>query len=511
LKETKAPIGYVCNQTTWTVTVTVENDIATVKVSEDSENTEEPEETYYSNGIIQYLSVENTKSEDTVVIEKTFTGISGEDLKKIKDNSKEDGNDPYYITITENTEEGENEVTRLYLQNANDVSLDKRTFTWYITKNSGICTITEHNLSQNNYKDIAISTTVTSIDKYGTKKTGASPEINVNRDTSTSIIQSAKFTVNILAQYENEIQITNNYINTYQLQVKKVDASNQDAVLSGASFAVYGPFVESAAEVPNGVDKTIDYNGTKAYYIATIPSNTSEDNGIATMDGLGFSNNYYVKEIIAPEGYVLDANPKLVKVTSATDETTATGRYEDGIYTLLFPNTLQNTDTTAITVNKQWSDKESNGHETDSVKVYLYRKTADSTTAKLVFVNSAILSTTNNWQYTWKTVPVCDDNNNKYTYYIREQSVPGYNTIYSTTVQELTVGNNSKTVTVAPVTEITNDVNYSITITNSPGFRLPETGGAGSLGFYILGACFVLGSGLIGIYLEVQRKSQRKQ
>jgi hypothetical protein len=502
LQETTAPTGYVANTTTWTVTV--EN--GTVKVYT-GEATEQAETYYQDHAITQYLQVENTKNEDTVVIKKTFHGISDAELAVIRANSYAGGTNPYSITLKDENENAvlsrtTSEPIVLYLNNADAVSPDGRTFTWYLAKSSETCTITEENLSQNNYKDVAVSVKAYGVDSNGTAQTETTPTITRIREEASSALTAAEFTVELQADYANEIEITNDYINTWQLQVKKIEDTNAQKVLSGAGFKIYGPYTQST-KTSDSISYVVDNQSKKAYYIDTI---TSDEKGIAAISGLYFSTDYVVVEVAAPEGYALDDTPQIVNVTTGTDG------YEAGIASLNFANTKKENAKTNLTVTKQWSD---GSHAGDSITVNLYRKTEGSNKAELVagaeITNPVTLNSSSNWTYTWENLPQYDADAKEYTYYICEQSVPGYSTSYSTDAEKLTVvsGNKMETVMAAPVTEGYKN-QRSITITNTPGFELPGTGGRGGIGCYLLGGIFVLGVCLFSIHLEAQRKLLRK-
>ncbi len=97
---------------------------------------------------------------------------------------------------------------------------------------------------------------------------------------------------------------------SYQIALKKVDAKNKTKVLSGAVFGIYS-----------------DEKCTKL-----VDEITTNENGLAVSTAVA-KGNYYVKELVAPTGYSLNADPILVTAQWATATSTVTGEITRTTYT----------------------------------------------------------------------------------------------------------------------------------------------------------------------------------
>lgn len=132
------------------------------------------------------------------------------------------------------------------------------------------------------------------------------------------------------------------------------------------------------------------------------------------------------------------------------------------------------TETTNITVNKVWSEGTPGA---DEITVKLYH--GDQEYTHIGVKNPVKLNKDNKWIYTWRDLPVDDKE-----YTVKEVKVPGYNGSIKTD----TDGNG----------------NTVITITNTPGFELPETGGIGTIPYIAIGL-MLMGTAL---FLVGRRKRQ---
>jgi hypothetical protein len=108
------------------------------------------------------------------------------------------------------------------------------------------------------------------------------------------------------------------------------------------------------------------------------------------------------------------------------------------------------------------------------VKLTLYRS-LDGSRAEQVETLTVKRTSSADLQYIWTGL------NKDYTYYVVQEELDGYNTTYSTDTVLLTTA--TRQVYAAPATEGT-EMNRSVTITNTTGYELPETGGSGT-GWYI--------------------------
>lgn len=88
-------------------------------------------------------------------------------------------------------------------------------------------------------------------------------------------------------------------VHTYQLAIRKVDSEDTEDLLPGAVFGVY-----TDAECTNMIDKII-----------------TDDNGIAVSTKVE-AGDYWVKELVAPNGYSISETP--VKITANWMSTTTT-------------------------------------------------------------------------------------------------------------------------------------------------------------------------------------------
>lgn len=123
---------------------------------------------------------------------------------------------------------------------------------------------------------------------------------------------------------------------TYQLDVIKVDAKNEETKLPGAQFVLLNEKQDKVALIENG--KMTGWDNLPA---EDQPWNaksvlTTDNNGKFSIQGLG-SDTYYLKEIKAPAGYNLLKNPVKVVITGtlnknedAAAQTLVTIKVKDG-------------------------------------------------------------------------------------------------------------------------------------------------------------------------------------
>ena len=113
------------------------------------------------------------------------------------------------------------------------------------------------------------------------------------------------------ANHSDDVEGDTVIVYTYNIEVEKVDASNGNAPLAGATFGLYSDS-NATTEIASG---TSVISGTKA--IVTFKAG-NDANAIRLAPG-----KYYVKEKEAPEGYNL--NTKIYEVTVTGDTTPAGG------------------------------------------------------------------------------------------------------------------------------------------------------------------------------------------
>ena len=97
---------------------------------------------------------------------------------------------------------------------------------------------------------------------------------------------------------------------SYQIALKKVDATNHDEVLRGAVFGIY-----SDEDCTNLVDEI-----------------TTNDKGLAVSTAVA-KGTYYVKELVAPDGYSLSTDVKTVTAQWTTATSTVAGETTRTQYT----------------------------------------------------------------------------------------------------------------------------------------------------------------------------------
>ncbi len=156
-------------------------------------------------------------------------------------------------------------------------------------------------------------------------------------------------------------------------------------------------------------------------------------------------------------------------------------------------------DTVNLTVNKQWFDADGNDvGSADGLITYDVMQVAtaeDGTTSELVYKSGETMSHSDNWTRTYKELPLTNsDKTVTYTYYIREQAVSGYDTIYdngattSKTPSEVALASESAVITIKNIAQ--------------KQYALPQTGGRGQLLYYILGLAILLISvGILAVVL----------
>ncbi|MCD7882408.1 MAG: hypothetical protein LUI87_01670 [Lachnospiraceae bacterium] len=555
LKETTAPTGYVASTTTWKVVVSVSGTDVTVTLYESDDNGIYADETgytgtasttgticysYSSGGFIQYLEVENKKQPDTLEITKTFSGLTNAQMQAIYNASTSD-NDydpltgtstsgnytiaPYYIELKDDEN---NTIKTLYLQDA--TSSTTYSYTWLLTEDDlsnedlyQIWTAIENNYKYADYTDTTVAAQVN----------GTSQTVSVDLTSGTASVIADLSTVT--AGGSNSITIENTYKNTFTLSLSKVDSVTGEA-LAGAEFKIYGPYSEST-NTKDSITYTSNQTVYTLYYIDTI---TSGADGTATIDGLTLSNGanvfaYVLDESVAPAGYTASTGPIVIEVTVDDDD------YSAGVYSVTMPNTK----VTTLTAKKVWSTNASSTPDTP-VTLVLYRQSSDGKVTETV--GSITLDGTADdtgetaaWEALWEDLEVYDGTKTEdpagsgtytygtWTYYLREETVNGYETTYSLDytnantaytvagTESLTVSDgNSGTVTVEAV-EATMGISTlntvtlrAVTVINSAVYELPKTGGTGEWPCYLAGALMAAVTLLIYKYIITLQNRKTK-
>ena len=426
LEEAEAPSGYVKSGKPWTVTVT--NESGHVQVTIDGTRVYDNQDT--SGTIEPVYQIENQQVNNTLNLTTIFS-LTEEEVEAIKNS--------YQITIS-GTDSG---PIVLKLTDATAVKNMDGSYSWLLNNMVGDYTVTQTGLTHGNYQDVVS---------------------NVTLNGQTVQAESGQYPVTLLEGAADHMVLTNTYINNFTLRVKKVDPGH--AALDGAVFDIYTP---NQPESPGG--DRISYtdsggNTCYAWKLATLDPTNSE--GLAIGTGLRLGVNYVLKEVTAPDGYVLLDDPIVLDDWEAD--------YSGGVY----ETTVVNTNKISVTANIVW-DVPDGVTPPDSVSLTLY-KVSGSTTEAVETVTAGNARSAG-LSYTWEGLSKDD------TYYVVQEELPGYLTTYSTALKQLTVGTSQ--VYAAPATEGTAQ-NRTVTVTNTTGYELPETGGPGTGWHISLGLMLML-------------------
>ncbi len=231
-----------------------------------------------------------------------------------------------------------------------------------------------------------------------------------------------------------EWQYTSNedvvYVYTYDISILKYDASKVEgedydgAALAGATLGLY---YDPECEDP------VSRNG-EAYTVV------SEEDGYAVFYGLA-EGTYYVKEVEAPDGYLLSDEVLKVELGEKLDDDNYT-------YDGLFANTPESeepgpepepepepepgpgpeTELRDISGKKEWDDDENKADaRPDSITVNLYR----SDHPEEVY-DSKVVTAADGWAWSWTGLPKYDADGEAYAYTINEDKVEDYTATYYT-------------------------------------------------------------------------------
>lgn len=199
-----------------------------------------------------------------------------------------------------------------------------------------------------------------------------------------------------------------------------------------------------------------------------------DDDWKYTFDNLPYNYTYTVEEIEVPQFY---------KASKRFDETTGTW---------IFTNTKKNKD---ILVTKKWTDDpdgSKNIHDDDAVTITLYQNGEKYIDEDYPNEYSIILNNANNWEGSFESIPINDEDGEAYEYTVVESGADGYIATY---------GEEQAT------TKADGTIEYSIEIVNTPGEELPYTGGPGTTLIYALGILLIA---VGGTYLVRYRRRERR-
>lgn len=540
LQETKAPEGYAASSQTWTVEVENVNGKVTVTLyGNDGNGARTGVGTVcYDGGVKQSYVVENEPASSTIRVTKNFSGLSAVEMERLVQNSVDTNTSgtPYYIWLQGNigaggTIDGEGSTrAKLYLHDASR-GQDGFTFTWMVTNlavadadgKSISYRISENNYLIDGYMDTVITASVNDKDQI----------LDVNRD-----LKCADFQTTFHTDQSDQIELTNHYTNTFTLTLQKMDSLTREP-LANAVFDVYGPFREATDSSKRITYKDEDGRTRTAYYIDTI---TADESGIAVKDDLNLSSTdsntfvYVINESFSPEGYASLDEPIAQTVTVTTDG------YFNGVYMADVPNVKEeNFVHRTLDTVKEWNPSAPAGVE---VTLELYqvshykRGTSLEETADAVKVAEAVLNGTADqetgdpdgapsayeaepWVARWMNLPSANaeeyaETGEHYHYFVREIPSAGSYTVSYTcydadgstpdgAFQKLRTESGE---TVDGVLIADMDEAYTVSITNTVYFELPETGGQGTFP-YVGGGALMMAFSLLYRHL-LRRKRERR-
>ena len=297
-----------------------------------------------------------------------------------------------------------------------------------------------------------------------------------------------------------------------------------DNVLSGAKFRLAHYDADSNSWVNDGSDFVTNAKGTY------------------TLDSLKRNTLYRLREIEAPEGYLLPDDPntyfaisenadyapplesgynadnyQLYLASQNNADAQALADEGDDIPSLAANNVLyytfhayvnnlpkSSTDKTgSLTVSKQWKDSLGNdvaGSTTGlpAVRLTLTRLTKDGDTAIQTVIDTVTLNAGNGWTHTWNNLITRDN----ITYTVTEEALTGYTASYTFNDKALEAG---ASITVTP------DSTDSLVVTNQAdqsGYKLPSTGGAGTK-LYTTGGVALMLAALVCGFCTKRRRERR--
>ena len=281
------------------------------------------------------------------------------------------------------------------------------------------------------------------------------------------------------------------YVHTFEVPEDNIDRGKlKVSVVDEANVPVKGAAIQlSYTGRPDGI----------------IGENSTDSDGIAIFDGLKFTNTYVIVEAKAPDGYVKSDQPIVIKAVTQTDN------YVNGVYTHIVTNTSKAQAKVTVTAEKTWTGQTFSSYP--EVTLNLYRKKADGTAEKIATstldgitvknnIENSITTNSSGWTVTWSGLPYAESDGNAITYYVAETPIDGFATSYSTTVTSLTI--DGKTIQAA-LAEGT-DQAKSVTVTNTTGYELPDTGGTGILPHIMGGLLLIIVAGSLLLYRYNKRR-----
>ncbi|MDD6519322.1 MAG: SpaA isopeptide-forming pilin-related protein [Oribacterium sp.] len=287
--------------------------------------------------------------------------------------------------------------------------------------------------------------------------------------------------------YNNKVTFVNKYQTPpVNVEFTKVDAEHTDTGLEGAKFALY-----------------TDENATTAYEKnGEAVTATSGKDGKVTFTELPYRSTYYMKEIQAPSGYVLD-NSTIYTISITVNGTEVTTRIlkADGseISDLKIKNTAIETE---LTFYKK--SKTKNGTEISLDGAVFEIKRLEGSGYKTVTDIIDVDSTKSQFTIPAKGIKLTKIKDG--TYQIREITAPaGYNLLTEPISFVIENGLLKQSETASEVVTL-DPANKTVTIYNTAGIELPETGGMGTLMTTMSGMALMLIA--LGYLILVKRREK---
>ena len=326
----------------------------------------------------------------------------------------------------------------------------------------------------------------------GTEKTELMPGTVSEQGVESGEISLQKKEGNEYTYHNNTVTFINKYQSpSVNVEFTKVDAANLNKVLPGAVFTLY-----------TDKDALVTYQKNNADVTAT-----SGADGKVTFTGLpydtGSGATYYMKETKAPSGYVLD-NSTIYTISISVNDgkvTTTIKKTADG--TVISENKIKNA---AMQITFYKKAAEGDTFLTGAV-FELAKKAEDGSYKPFTETSTGVdqngrftISTTEGTTEGTKLTHLPDG-----SYKLTEITAPaGYNLLTETISFTITNGQlsgKSKT----GVVEFDND-GKSVTIYNTAGIELPETGGMGTLMTTMSGMALMLIA--LGYLILVKRREK---
>lgn len=317
-------------------------------------------------------------------------------------------------------------------------------------------------------------------------------QCNPDKETKpgTTLLASGNITLQDVGgeqQYHNN---TVTFINEYKspsvdVEFTKVDADPTNAGLEGAKFALYTDATATTA-YPNTDDQV---------------TATSGENGKVTFKELPYDTvhgaTYYMKEIQAPSGYVLD-NSTIYKIRITVNDKTVTTSILKADDSEISDKKIKNT-ATELTFFKK--SKAADGKDISLDGAEFEIKRLEGTEYKLVTDITGV----KNGRFTIPTEGIKLTHLPDGTYELTEITAPGgYNLLtkkisFTITNGQLIGKDENGVVTF-------DSKKKTVTIFNTPGIALPETGGLGTLMTTMSGMALMLIA--LGYLILVKRREE---